>query len=422
MKRLCLLPLAVLLAFLIVFPAFPSVGLAQDEITVISSSTLIAFPYAITFNLEAESSTQISDIDLEYRLERLSLVPVSWRVDVDFTPGLRVNASWTWNMLESGGLPPGAEIDYWWLIEDAAGHKIETLPSTLSFDDPHFDGNSLTSDQITLYWYQGDQLFAQELMAAAGEALQRLASDTGVSLERSVRIYIYASFGDLLSALIYPYEWTGGVAFTEYGIIAIGISPYDLAWGQRAIAHELAHLVVHQATFGPFGLLPRWLDEGLAVYAEGEMSSGHQSRLNEAISEDRLISVRSLSSSFPTDPDQAKLSYAESYSLVLFLLDNYGQGKMLELLHVFKEGTNYDDALTQVYGFDMDGLNELWRASLGLGPQPIPTPGEPGELFGCAISLKSGEKPYDTRGLIGLGVLLLLPALALALHRVRRGK
>jgi len=383
MKRLCLL-LIVALALLI---AFPGISVAQDEITVLSSDADPYFPYRITFNLEAESSSEITDIDLAYRVERLSLVTISCRVDADFTPGLRVNATWTWNMLETGGLPPGAEVEYWWLIEDATGQKIETSPATVKFDDLRYDWSSLTSDQVTLYWYEGDQSFAEELIDAADEALQRLASDTGVSLEHPAKIYIYASFEELRGALVYPFEWTGGVAFTDYGIIAIGISPDNLTWGKRTVAHELAHLVIHQAVFGPYGDLPTWLDEGLPIYAEGELRSDFQFQLDRAISEDELFSVRSLSSSFPTDPDQARLSYAESYSVVSFLLDSYGRDKILELLDVFKEGSGYDDALLQVYGFDMDGLNALWRASLGLEPQPTPTPTVPlvvGDVLGIS--------------------------------------
>lgn len=370
MKRLGLL-LVVLLAFLI---AFPGIGIAQDEITVTSTSALVAFPLAITFNLEAESSAQITDIDLKYRVDRLSLVPISCRVDVDFTPGQRVSASWTWNMLETGGLPPGTGVEYWWLIEDAAGQKIETSPASLKFDDLRYDWNSLSSGQVTLFWYHGDQSFAQELLDAADEALHRLASDIGVYLEQPVKIYIYASQQDLLGALIYPDVWTGGVAFTQYGTIVIGVAPQNLAWGKTTMAHELAHLVIHQATFGPYGYLPNWLDEGLAMHAEGELRLDLWQQLNQAISEDELISVRSLSSSFPADPEEARLSYAQSYSLVKFLLDNYGRDRMLELLDVFKEGSGYDDALVEVYAFDMDGLNALWRASLGLEPQPTVTP------------------------------------------------
>lgn len=370
MKRLCLC-LIVILAFLV---AFSSIGLAQGEITVISSSVVAQFPQAITFNLEAEAVTEITDIDLEYRVERLSLVPVSCRVDADFNPGQRVSASWTWNMLEAGGLPPGTVVEYRWLIDNAAGHRMETPPTTVTFDDLRYSWDSLTSDQVTLFWYQGDQAFAQQLIDAADGALGRLASDIGVSLEQPIALYIYASQQDLLGALVYPQEWTGGIAFPDYGTIAIGISPSKLEWGKRAIAHELGHLVVHQAVFGPYVDLPTWLGEGLAMDAEGELRSDLRQRLDAAIAGDRLFSVRSIASSFPAAAAEAELCYAESYSVVQFLLDSYGSDNMLELLEVFKEGSTYDDALLAVYGFDMDGLNSLWRESLGLGPQPTPTP------------------------------------------------
>ena len=198
-------------------------------------------------------------------------------------------------------------------------------------------------------------------MASAQQALARLAKDTGAYLEKPVKMYIYADAQDLRGAMIYPQEWTGGVAFTRHGIIAIGIAPNRLDWGKRAIAHELSHLVIHQVTFNPYIGLPTWLDEGLAMYAEGELESGYVALLNEAIAEESLISVRSLSSPFSAHAEQAYLAYAQSYSLVEFLINNYGQSKMLELLNTFRQGSSYDGALDKVYGFDMDGLDALWR-------------------------------------------------------------
>jgi len=71
--------------------------------------------------------------------------------------------------------------------------------------------------------------------------------------------------------------------------------------------------------------------------------------------------VRSLSSPFSAYTGQSILSYAQSYSLADFLINGYGQSKMLELLNTFSKGSGYDAALKKVYDFDMDGLNALWR-------------------------------------------------------------
>jgi len=199
--------------------------------------------------------------------------------------------------------------------------------------------------------------------------MARLAEDTGAYLEKPVKIYVYVSSQDLRGAMVFPQEWTGGVAFTRFGTIAIGIAPNNLAWGRRAIAHELAHLVIEQMTLNPYGDLPTWLDEGLAMYAEGPLEPDLVAFLNEAAAENKLISVRSLSSPFSAYAEEALLSYAQSYSLVDFLVSAYGPDKMLELLNTFREGSSYDGALNRVYGFDMDGLNTLWRDYIGVPAQ-----------------------------------------------------
>ena len=400
--------LSLLIAIPILFSISTTIS-AQGEITIISGDAEMRFPSTITFSMGVEAASDIADIDLVYRKSGESLIQVSSRVDLDFIPGQLVAASWTWDMLETGGLPPGTEIDYWWLIEDAAGHELQTSPVTIAFDDLSHDWHSLDSDQVTIFWYEGDLSFVQDLVDAADEALERLAGEIGVALEQPVKLYIYASSGDLRNALIYPQEWTGGLAFPGYGTVIIGISPDNLAWGKRAIAHEMGHLVVHQALPGFYGHLPVWLDEGLAMDAEGDLRPDLQTMLNKAIAHDTLFSVRSISSSFPTDPDEARLCYAESYSLVQFLIDTYGSDKILNLLAVLNEGNTYDDAMLEVYDFNVDGLNAIWRESLALGPQPSPIPD--GEASGIPA-------PYIA--LVAIVVILSVVPIYLALSFRRR--
>jgi hypothetical protein len=163
--------------------------------------------------------------------------------------------------------------------------------------------------------------------------------------------------------MIFPQEWTGGVAYTEFGIVAIGIAPDNLEWGKRVVAHELAHLVTYQMTYNPYGDLPTWLNEGISTYAEGELPASAQEILDEAVRGYGLISVRSLGSNFPAR-GEITLHYAESYSLVKFLIEHYGREQLLQLLGAYKRGMGYDDALLEVYNFDSDGLDAAWRASL----------------------------------------------------------
>lgn len=353
----------------------PCLVQAQEGITVTDNSTQENFPSRLTFHLSAQGSVNISDIRLRYVVQRTKFAEVTSEVFIEFMPSTAVALSWSLEMVKIGGLPPGAVIDYWWVIQDISRKKIETAPQRVYFNDGRFSWKMTSWGGVTIYWYLGDEAFAQEMVKATQNATSRLASYTGAHLEKPVNLFIYANADDLQEGMIFPQEWTGGVAFTRYNTLAIAIAPNRLDWGRKTIAHELTHLIVDQITFNPYNDLPVWLEEGLAMYVEGEMEPSMASAFKRALSQNRLISLRSLSSPFSAYAGESALSYAESYSVVEFLVNKYGQSKMLELLNAFKKGVDYDGAFKTVYGFDMDGLETLWRDSLaqkvGLLPQTM---------------------------------------------------
>ena len=361
-KKIAFTGLVVLL-LVILLPAGMTAGSTPS---VTSSSVDVNFPASLTFHVTASSDANITDVRLHYVVNRMSHAQIVSEIAVPVSPGKNVTAEWLWDMRMSGGMPPGSSIDYWWTISDAGGGTLETAPARAYMEDDRYDWGQITRGNVTLYWYEGDNAFAGDLMDAVDEALSRLAANTGAELTDPVRLYIYASSEDLRGSMIFPQEWTGGVAFTEYGVVTIGIPPNasGLDWGKGAITHELTHLVVHQVTFNPYNSMPTWLDEGLAMTSEGELDAQFLDTLSSAISNDALISVRSLASPFSAYSYEAILSYAESAEVVTYLIDTYGRDKMFQLLNAFAQGSGYDEALTAVYGLNMDTLNAAWLVSL----------------------------------------------------------
>jgi len=339
---------------------------AQGGLRITDTSVEASFPLVLKFNISAESDTNITDIRLHYRVERVEFAEVISEAFLKFAPSKTVNESWQWDMRQTGGLPPGTSVEYWWTVKDDGGDSTRTEPLIVQFDDDRFHWMSLVEGKVTVFWYRGTSSFAEEIMSAVRGALDWLMQDTGVYLSEPVEIYIYGSSQDLRGSMIFPQEWTGVVAFTRYGRIAIGISVGNLEWGRGAITHELTHMVVHQMTLNPYGGLPLWLDEGLAMRSEGPLGREFKVFLDRAIDTNSLFSVRSLSSPFSTDTEKSYLSYAQSYSIVEYLISTYGKDKMFELLDTFSNGSTYDDALDEVYGFDMDGLDSRWREYLNI--------------------------------------------------------
>ena len=339
----------------------PSLARGADGGAAVDVTAKMDFPATLTFAISAKSAAQIVDIRLHYTVDRIKNVDVISEESVVFTPAKSVSAQHVMDMRQSGGMPPGSSMTYWLTVKDINGAVTETLPQRIAIEDNRYDWKTLQEGMVTLYWYKGDNNFAKTLMNAVQQALGRLSENTGAELENPVKLYIYASSRDLRGAMVFSQEWTGGVAFTEYGIIAIGIgtSSSEINWGIGAISHELSHLVVHQVTLNPYIGIPPWLDEGLAMYSEGELSSQFTDALDAA--QGNFITVRSLSSPFSAYADEAILAYAESYQIVKYLIGTFGRDRMFDLLTTFSKGSGYDEALEKVYGFNMESLNRQWQ-------------------------------------------------------------
>jgi hypothetical protein len=332
----------------------------------LSSSVQTSFPSSMTFNVHAQSDSNLTQLRIHYKVDRQNFADVTSEAWAQFNPATTVNTGWVWDMRKSG-LPPGTQVEYWWTALNAAGQTGESPHSTVTFEDNRYQWQSITNSPIKLEWYSGNQSFANALMTAGQQGLQRIEGNVGAVPQGQVLIYIYASAQDLQGAELFAPQWEGGVTFEGYNIIAIGVATSQLSFGQRAVPHELTHWIVGQITFNDYGAgLPTWLDEGLATYGEGTLNPQYQAALNSAIQNNQLISVRSLSSPFSAIAEQAYISYGESNSIVTYLINTYGKDKMIQLLNVFHQGSGYDDALKQVYGFDQDGLDKLWRQSIGV--------------------------------------------------------
>jgi hypothetical protein len=368
----------------------------------VESGHEVQFSKSIVFRLQLEAQNRIDDITLYYRRPGEGLTV---KVPITVEPGQK-GFSHTWE-LQPGELPVGSRIEYEWRILDAARNELWAPPTTFNYADDRFAWEAIEDGNTILYWYDSDEGEARRLLGYATKSLARLQSEMGVTLDQPVRIYVYRSKSDMSLALPRTSEayderiLTLGVVVDEATLLLLG--PRGDAEG--TIAHELSHIVVGLATDNPYGPLPRWLDEGLAMYAEGGLPAGNRRALERAIQGDQLISVRSLSG-HTGDPGQVDLFYGEVHSLVEYLLQRHGKDKMAQLLDAFGEGITQEEALQRVYGLSLDDLDAQWRMSLGLQPRGTVTPAAPvtpppaqRPCIPCPVALLGGS--------LGVGVAAL---------------
>ena len=332
------------------------------------NSASIAFPDSITFRISATSAVPVQKLELEFWTKRVYSCATSEysSVRLEMEPGTSVDLSWDWEMKKTGSIPPGTTVWWRWRVEDESGRRFLSTTKELSYDDERFQWNSYQLDNIQFHWYEGGPAFGQVVADAARGGLASL--QLGRELVQPIDAFIYPDSEAVRGAVLFAQEWTGGLAFGSQNILLITVDPDEPTRDSSGVVHELAHLLVNEVTANCLGDLPRWLSEGLATYAEGPLRSDQQESLSDAIAGGGLVNLRSLNSSFPAAGRGATLAYAQSRTVVGYLIDTYGWEQMRELLAIFQAGSTYDDALRATYGMDTSELDAQWRATLALQP------------------------------------------------------
>jgi hypothetical protein len=355
----------------IIFVSMTNPVRAQTGIQSVSDIATLTFPDSVIFQAEFKAGVNITSVVLEYGVDQLTCGTVIAKAFPQFTASTDIKVDWTWDMrqLLPNSFPPGASIWWTWQVQDANGNQFSSERKAITWLDNLHNWQVISGGNINLHYYDGGQNFGQALHDSAAQALVRLSQDVGLKLDNPVDIYIYANTTDLKDAILYKPTWIGGKAFPEYNIVIISVSTDQLDWGKSTEAHELTHVLVDRLAFSCLGFIPNWLNEGLAMYGEGGPQPDQVTQFNQAKLSDQLPSIRSLTGNFPEDAARANLAYTESYSLVDFLIKTFGRDNMTALLIALRNGATADESLQTVYGFNTDGLENAWRASIGAPPR-----------------------------------------------------
>jgi hypothetical protein len=239
---------------------------------------------------------------------------------------------------------------------------------------------------FTFNFYSGHDSTIRSIMQTTQDTLVRIGKLVGTQVDFPVKVWVYTNSNDMRAAIlsqrgIQPNSGNpttlGEVVFSDTALVARDTQALDI------VRHEVSHIVMRAAMKGAFGDAPAWVDEGLAVYAQNRLLPDETSALEVAIRRNRPLSIFSLSSSSLTQTETS-LFYAQSWSTVKYLIDTYGEAKFAEFIAAFKENATAG-ALQKTYGFDVEGLEDRWRASVGLPALPTVMPNQSGQSSSGSI-------------------------------------
>jgi len=285
--------------------------------------------------------------------------------------------------LADGQSAPNTHFNYQFKVRAADGSTTLGPVGESVVTDDRFTWRTFEQDLVLVHWYQGDDAFAQSAAQVANDAIDRASSLLGTTLPNPVDLFIYATEEDMRSAIAPNRENVAGQAHSAIDTMFVNIPPNESpGQGDTAtlVAHELTHLVMSEATENPYHGVPRWIDEGVAVYLSEGYSSYWKTFVDNAVTQRTVIPLDGLRGLFPSSADEFYLAYAESVAAIDFFIRTYGEPVLWELVNSYAEGVSDDDAFRAATGGDVAAFNAAWFGSLGVNvPPPVgPQPGAPG--------------------------------------------
>lgn len=379
-------PLLVLLVAAIASLALGLVTVAAQDApgqVLIESAVENNFPATITFRLDATAETDISEVSLRYSIVGRGTTVLA--KPEEFTPAPTIQAAIDVEVNSAASyIPVGSEFVYFWEVTLADGGVVVGESQTFLFLPPDKEWQRVENDLIAVYYHGARGSLALEFLEAAEDTYETIARDLlDVELEHlPVKVILFATEDEMGRArpgrgsTFDAATTTCGVKVTSDIVMAI---PATCGTRDRTdtFRHEFTHILTEAAGESALAKLPAWLDEGTAVTGQSEPGSGYAGAFEVAASADRLIPFVQMAT--PTNnPGQVNLFYGQSYYMVQFLIQEGGPAKFAELFATIKSGVRFDVALERVYGFDLAGFEERFRAFHGVSlPEPEPTPTPP---------------------------------------------
>ncbi len=158
-------------------------------------------------------------------------------------------------------------------------------------------------------------------------------------------------------------DWSAGEAkVASKTIMTFVTAPGFL---NNVLAHEMAHIIFNEMVGFDNPAVPLWLQEGVATYQERDISSV-KADLAGKLRQGNFLGLDDLSRtevSGSKDKERVGLFYAESYSLVKYLISEFGKDRFVFFCQNLRDNKNLAAALAKTYSFaGMADFESAWKA------------------------------------------------------------
>ena len=357
---------AMLVALALVGTAIGSAAASDLESAVLTAD--VEFGTGITFSLEMpHDAAEPAGVEVRYGLPDGIVVR---RSPADFAVADGVlRASYAWEPRVP--LVVGTKVEYRFVIRSDDGTEARTAAAIASYIDASLPWTTADEGKVEIWYYAGGEAIEADARAGIRAALDILRDSFGAELERPTRLILYADIERMRRALgggTSP--WVGGAAIANFNVTVLHApaenrNPLDL---QATVAHEITHIVLEHRTGNSFGGLPAWLHEGLATTVESEIVARfpYDDIMTRIVAQDEFVSLRGITGSFPAASRAALNAYAQSNSLVAYIIETWGREGVAQLLEAYAGGVSDNEAVQAALGISLEELDRAWLGTYGV--------------------------------------------------------
>jgi hypothetical protein len=232
------------------------------------------------------------------------------------------------------------------------------------------DWSVFKSSHFLVFYRQASLGFLDQLSQKAEEYYDEITDEFGFNRlnfwtwDNRAKIYLFDTQEEYRKANS-NLDWS-------VGLVVVGnksIQSYLTAPGllDNVLAHELAHIIFREMVGFNNPAVPLWLEEGVATFQEKRSSNQLvKSFLSGKIQSNAFMSLDQLSNfnlMFTKDKQLIELFYSESYSLLQYLVKEFGKDKFVLFCQYLRDYRDLTRAVRITYSFDsLLELESAWKA------------------------------------------------------------
>lgn len=223
---------------------------------------------------------------------------------------------------------------------------------------------------VVYFQKAADKNIAQTLLQKAEVYYKKIGDRIGYARyadfwtwEERVKILLFPDQESFVAATGQP-QWSLGYSDRDSRLFksrTIVTYPQESGFLDGLLPHEISHLIIFDFIPGR-ALVPLWFEEGLAQLEETDKGAQADRIMHTLAGRGQYLDFDALTRwDVRQERDQLKVEifYAQSLSIIRFMIKKYGNDAFQRLCRQLREGDALTTALRKAYGGQLDSLADL---------------------------------------------------------------